>query len=67
MRSKSETRKSFISGEIISNRLIWRPWHGRGREFGSHQVRDGFLPSLVVCGRTAGRYMMVLGDPQLPL
>jgi len=43
MASKSPTRKSFVSGENVCKRLIWLPWHGRGREFESHQVHQNLF------------------------
>src|ERR1039457_1392554 len=49
--SKSPFAKSFVSGGSVRKRLIFLKWHGRGREFESHQVHQNisntyrFLPS----------------------
>jgi hypothetical protein len=43
MRSKSPSRNSFVFRAIPRKRLVLSPWHGRGREFESHQVHQ--IPS----------------------
>jgi hypothetical protein len=41
--SKSLRTKSFVSGGNPCKSLIFLTWHGRGREFESHQVHQYFL------------------------
>src|ERR1035438_2905836 len=38
--SKLPCAKSFVSGQNPCKRLIFLKWHGRGREFESHQVHQ---------------------------
>jgi len=38
--STSPLAKSFVLRQTVCNRLIFLKWHGRGREFESHQVHQ---------------------------
>ena len=40
--STSPLAKSFVLRQTVCKRLIFLPWHGRGREFESHQVHQAF-------------------------
>ena len=40
MASKPRAAKSFVSVQNVCNSLIFLKWHGRGREFESHQVHQ---------------------------
>jgi len=37
--------KSFVSGRNVRKLLIFLKWHGRGREFESHQVHQNQAPT----------------------
>jgi hypothetical protein len=50
--SKSHIAKSFVFGQNVRTRLIFLKWHGRGREFESHQVHQMYKKARVVHPRT---------------